>query len=573
MFYIRNKEIKFPNPYPKIDIRKQATAKTKGQYVIDGYELRSGIDFMPQIGMQEQLCSCEANLVFICGEATSGKTYGMFLKALQGVHLNGFTARLISVRLQDSKKGSSIFRDGVQVCGNFGKCSYNSSDYPTFVWSQWQSNLQLIHSNFNADNPSEWEQFQDYAKKNQASLIMIDEATEIKQFKMFAYWFSRNRDSSGYSPQMILSFNPSHEHWTTEMLKDAGFLREDYYLDKSKIGSIVYFYNKGNTPSEIIWGKTKEEVVRRANLTLRKEDKDAGLSVYDYVKSFTVLSATSADNREIVYATKGGSVANLHATGAEQRSVLGEAYFGELKKEEINVSRQMVHNLWENPINDDETMYATMDISSGATENDNAPMIIWRGLQMVNVEFFNGKPTEIAEWITTILSRYGIDVTHFAYDATGHGYWMQGLTNGIAVTANKRQIQEYDEFSNPIKTDDYFNCRSQLIGKTQVMFEKGEISCAIPKEKVIPRKHKGTSSFINALFDEINIFASSKRQRKIYYKSKDEFKSKFHFSPDIMDAVCLRAVFELDARPKKKPQTMVDDNIYYNLYTSYYNNY
>ena len=45
-------------------------------------------------------------------------------------------------------------------------------------------------------------------KKQQASYIAIDEATEIKQFKMFNYIFSRNRDSSGMTPCMALSFNP-----------------------------------------------------------------------------------------------------------------------------------------------------------------------------------------------------------------------------------------------------------------------------------------------------------------------------------------------------------------------------
>ena len=497
-------------------------------------------------------------------------TFAMYLNALQGVTHYGFAAKLISVRLQDSKKGGSMFRDGVTVCGNFANCEYNSADYPTFSWPQWNSSLQLIHSNFNVNNPAEWEQFQDYAKKVQASLIMVDEATEMKEFKMFAYWFSRNRDSSGMTPQMVLSFNPSHDHWTTQMLCDAGYIGADWYLRKDMIGKVRYWYNKGKSPAEIVWGDSREEVADAAGLIDRPDDLAAGISRLDYVKSFTVLTGTAASNRELVNATGGQSVANLHATGAEQRQIVGEGYFGEVETEEINVSREMINNLWLNPVSDDVNMYATMDISSGKADNDKSPMVIWRGLQIVGVELFSGEPNEIAGWIKTKLNAYGVDVTRFAYDATGHGYWMQGLTNGVAVTANKRAIQEVDEFGNAVTRDDYFNCRSQLLGRTEVMIKRGDIACSLSPDLRIPYAKGGATRTIrDILYDEINVFATTTRNKRIYYRSKDEYRAKFRHSPDLMDAICLRAVFELDARPKKAPLPTASPFVYNNLYSAF----
>ena len=497
-------------------------------------------------------------------------TFAMYLNALQGVTHYGFAAKLISVRLQDSKKGGSMFRDGVTVCGNFANCEYNSADYPTFSWPQWNSSLQLIHSNFNVNNPAEWEQFQDYAKKVQASLIMVDEATEMKEFKMFAYWFSRNRDSSGMIPQMVLSFNPSHDHWTTQMLCDAGYIGADWYLRKDMIGKVRYWYNKGKTPAEIVWGDSREEVADAAGLVDKPDDLQAGISRLDYVKSFTVLTGTAAGNRELVNATGGQSVANLHATGAEQRQIVGEGYFGPVETEEINVSREMINSLWENPISDDTNMYATMDISSGKANSDKSPMVIWRGLQIVGVELFSGEPNEMAGWIKTKLNAYGVDVTRFAYDATGHGYWMQGLTNGVAVTANKRAIQEVDEFGNAVTRDDYFNCRSQLLGRTEVMIKRGDIACSLSPDLRIPYAKGGATRTIrDILYDEINVFATTTRNKRIYYRSKDEYRAKFRHSPDLMDAICLRAVFELDARPKKAPLPTASPFVYNNLYSAF----
>ncbi len=566
-FRLLNNKITFPALYPKVE-RELATVKKKSKTVVGGFTLRHNVDFIPQVGLQEDVCASECNLIFMCGQGTAGKTFALYFKALGGCDKYGFTARIISFQQKDNEKGSSMLRDGITVCGNFAGCEQNVSKYPTFMWRQWNSNLQLIHCNFNGDNPDEFDDFMEYAKKQQASLITIDEATAIKKFDIFLFWFMRNRDSSGMIPQMILTFNPKHTHWTTAMLRDAGFLDEQgFYLRKDMIGKIRYFYNMGDTPDKIIWGRTKAEVVERAGLVLKPEDEAAGLTVYDYVKSFTVFTGTAADNRELVNATGGQSVANLHAVGGTQRKVVGEAYFGPIDNESINVNRQMIHNLWENPINDDANLYATMDISSGGAESDNAPMIIWRGLQMIAIEYFRGTPNEISPWIQSKLAQYGVPITNFAYDATGVGYFMQGLTNGVAITFNKSQIQEYDEYGNPVTRELYFKLRSQLYGKTEVLLKTSQISCAIPKDKLIPFK-KGQRRFIDALFDQMNAFITMDRQGKIYYRSKEEFKSKFKYSPDEIDAMILRAYFELDTRERKQPKPQVADDAYDALTTS-----
>ena len=98
----------------------------------------------------------------------------------------------------------------------------------------------------------------------------------------------------------------------------------------------------------------------------------------------------------------------------------------------------------------------------------------------------------------------------------------------------------------------------------------GEISCSLDKETIVKYGHKQLHRrFIDILFDEINVFVSTKKNHKIYYRNKDEYKSKFKSSPDLMDAICLRAVFEFDARPKKQPAPQVPDDAYNGLYRSY----
>lgn len=496
-------------------------------------------------------------------------TYSMFLKALNGVGKQGYTGRFISVRLQDSKKGSSIFRDAVEVMGNFGGCQYSSADYPTFNWPQWNNSVQLIHSNFNVENPSEWDDFKDYAKKNQASYIGIDEATEMKSFKMFSYWFSRNRDSSGMTPCMVMSFNFEHEHFTTTMLKDAGYIGDDWYFRPEMNGKTRYFYIKGDSEHDILWGDTPEEVAERANISITEKEKEAGITINQIVKSFTAFTGESADNLKLISATKGQNIGNLHNTGATQRAILKCGYAGPVDNEIVEVSRNMIHQLWENPWDGDENMYALMDVSGGDTESDDCPMAIMRGNQCIALKFFRGDPKELVDFIDRTLDEYKVPVEHFAFDATGIGYYLKAYTSGFPVTANRRPIQELDSNGNQVMVDNYFNLRSQLLGKMKVMFEKGEISMAIDKNMIIPYGKKGrTRKLLDVFFDEINVFISTTRNKKIYYRSKDEYKAKFHSSPNLMDTLCLFSVFRLDARPKKQPEPEVEDDAYYGLYNT-----
>lgn len=564
-FRILDKSLKFDVAlYPKVEREDPVVGVTKGFDKVGGFTLRDKVDFMPQKGLQERFCACDSNLIFLCGPSQMGKTYAMLQKAEGGLGLPGFTVRFINVRLQDGKKGGSIFRDAVEVLGNYAGCQYSSADYPTFYWSQWNNSFQIIHSNFNADNPAEYEQFKDYAKKNQASLIMIDEATEMRTFKMFKYWFSRNRDSSGMTPQMVLSFNYVYGHFTNNMLKDAGYFTDDWYFRPEMNGVTRYFYIQGDTEDTIVWGNTPEEVAKAVGISISEKERKAGVTLNQIVKSFTAFTGEAADNLKLLSATGGQNIGNLHNVGGKESAILLKGYAGPIENEENNISRQMITRLWENPKDEDDNMYATFDVGGG--KGDSAPLIIWRGLQMIAIEYFTGEQQELAGWIKSNLNRYGVPVEHFAYDGTGFGYWLQGLTNGISVTANKRPLQEYDEHGNPVTKDEFFNCRSQLLGKLEVALKRGDISCVIDRNKQVKFGTKNeTRRFIDVLYDGVNLFIITKKNGKTYYNSKEEFKVRFKYSPGELDAMSLRMVFELDTRERKQPSKRVPDNAYFNL--------
>jgi hypothetical protein len=335
-------------------------------------------------------------------------------------------------------------------------------------------------------------------------------------------------------------------------------------------GVTRYFYIAGNDENSIIWGETPEEVAEAANISISEAEKAAGITINEIVKSFTAFTGEAADNLKLLAATKGQNIGNLHAVGKDQRAVLKGGYFGPVDNEELNVTRQMIHNMWLNPESEDEELYATLDVSGGGDEADDCPMFIWKGMTIIAIKTFRGDPKQLVDWIDTILSEYNIPVQNFAFDATGIGFYLKAYSNGVPVTENRRAIQELDEAGNPVIMEQYFNLRSQLLGKTKVMFEKGEISCIVDKNTVLPYGRKGrTRKLVDILFDEMNVFITINRGGKIYYRSKNEYKDKFKASPNLMDAIMLRAIFELNGKPKKTKEPDIPDDAYDAIYQDF----
>lgn len=555
----------WPAPYPRVE-RKLPTAKDKGWTKVGGFLLRDKVDFIPQPGLQENVCACEANVIHMCGAATMGKTFtGIELWGYR-VDKKGASGAMISTRLQDSKKGSSIFRDNELVWGQYAGCQYNTSDYPTFAWSQWFSAWRLIHSNFNTDNPAEWSQFVEYAKKNQNGYQYFDEANDLQE-KQYHYWNSRNRDDSGVPPQSVYSYNPpGKDHYFTRNLINGGYVGADLWFKPEMNGVVRYYYAPNDNIDDFIWGDTPEEVAKAAGIVLTEKDRAAGLAETDMIRSFAAFTGEASDNRMLVASTGGKSVANLLYSG--QGAVLKGGYFGDIETEEINVNRQMIHDLWQNPVNADENVYATLDVSGGNTDSDDCPMCIFKGNSLIAIRTFRGDPKQLVDWIDRNLKQYGVPVEHFAFDATGIGNYLRAYTNGVPLTANRRPIQELDERGNAVNLDSFFNLRSQLLSRLEVMLQKGELNFAIPEDMIIQYGKKGERRRIkDILFDEMDVFRFDMRNGKRYARSKDEYKAKFKSSPDLMDTIMLFMYFFLDAKPKKQPKPIITNDAYDELYS------
>ena len=416
MIRLKNQGTPMPEKYPRVE-RKLPTVKEEGWVEVEGSKLRPHIDFIPQTGFQEVLSTCDADVIFTGGSASAGKTWIILMEAMRGLGRDGYSAILLKKELVEAKAGGGILSDAKKLYLDIPGCLYTSSDSPTFEFPTWKSTIQLTHLNLQGQGQER--EAQEKAKNKQASYIAIDELTNFT-FKIWKYWFSRNRDDSGMKPKMICTLNANGWHWSRRILD--WYIGDDNYLIPERIGVKRYFVVEGENVEDIIWGNTVQEVIEKAKISVTKEMMAAGVTPEHLVKSFTFIPGNLMDNRILTHSTGGGNVANLYQLGEAERMKLMYGYWGEMEEGEAQVTRSQIRDLFSNPWNGDETKRMSIDIGDGG---DASRCWIFKGNQLINIETtYTSDAPEKVEWIKSLQQKYGVLVSNICVDATGGGNYI-----------------------------------------------------------------------------------------------------------------------------------------------------
>lgn len=536
-----------PPTYPRVT-RQLPTIDNPGWTKVDNFVLRPHVDFIPQPGFQELISVCDADVVFSGGSASAGKTVAIILEAMRGLGRDGYSGILLKKELVEAKAGGGILADAKRIYSDMSGCSYTSSDSPTFEFPQWNSTIQLTH--LNLQGAGQEREAQEKAKNKQASYIAIDELTNFT-FKIWKYWFSRNRDDSGMRPKMICTLNSNGWHWSRRMLD--WYIGDDNYLILDRIGVKRYFVIEGEDVDDIIWGDSKEDVIRKAKITVTKEMVAAGLTPEHLVKSFTFIPGNLMDNRILTYSTKGGNVANLYQLGEAERMKLMYGYWGEMEEGEAQVTKSQVRNLFSNPWNGDPTMRMSVDIGDGS---DASRAWVFKGNQLINIETsYTDDAPEKVNWIKSLQRKYSIPVENICVDATGGGNYINDYLKGVVgLVMNTLPIKEVDELGNAIRFEQYVCLRDQLMGKLCAMIASQGFSINIDPNTIFVHGKRGSkkNTLLDILIDQSTCLKRfQKSNGKYYFVSKLEFKKSRGESPDDLDCFLMMCVFFLDASLKK----------------------
>ena len=547
MLRLVNEDINMPAIYPKVD-RMLPTVDQEGWTKVDGFTLRRHIDYIPQVGFQEIIATCEADVVFTGGSASAGKTVSILLEAMRGLGRDGYSAILLKKELVEAKAGGGMLTDAKRLYSEIPGCTYTSSDSPTFDFPAWKSSIQLTH--LNLQGAGQEREAQEKAKNKQASYIAIDELTNFN-FKVWKYWFSRNRDDSGMRPKMICTLNSNGWHWTRRMLD--WYIGDDNYLIPERIGVKRYFVIEGEEVEDIIWGNSKEDVIRNAHITVTKEMEEAGVTPDHLVKSFTFIPGNLMDNRILTHSTRGGNVANLYQLGEAERMKLMYGYWGEMEEGEAQITKSQIRDLFSNPWNGDNIKRMSIDIGDGS---DASRAWVFKGNQLINIETnYTDDAPEKVQWIRSLQNKYNIPVENICVDATGGGNYINDYLKGVVgLVMNTIPIREVDDLGNVIKFEQYVCLRDQLMGKLCAMIASQGVSIAIDQNTTFAHGKKGTrrDTLLDILVDQSSCAKRlQKANGKYFFVSKLEYKKSRGESPDDWDCFLMFMVFFLDATLKK----------------------
>jgi hypothetical protein len=564
MIRVKKNAAEKPPLYPKVE-RKLPTVKEKGWVKVDGAVLRDHVDYIPQVGFQETLCSCNADVIFTGGSASAGKTFIILMLAMRGLGNNGYSAVLLKKELVEAKAAGGMLADAKRLYQDMPGCVYTSSDSPTFDFPMWQSAIQLTH--LNLQNESQEREAQEKAKNKQASYIAIDELTNFT-FKIWKYWFSRNRDNSGMRPKMICTLNANGWHWSRRMLD--WYIGDDHFVIPERIGVKRYFSINGESVEDITWGDSPEEVVRLAGITVTPEMVESGVTPEHLVKSFTFIPGNLMDNRILTHNTQGGNVANLYQLGEAERMKLMYGYWGESEEGTAMVTKRQVRDLFTNPWDGDNTMRLSIDVGDGG---DASRCWVWKGNQVINIETtYTSDAQQKAAWVRSMQNKYGVSVENIAVDATGGGNYLDDYVRGVrGLVMNTRPVKEYDAAGNEVKFEEYVLLRDQLMGKLCAMIVSQGVSIAIdPSTQFEHGKAGSRTSSIHDII-ESQITSCMKRMQKpngkYYFVSKQEYKSSHGESPDDLDCFHMGMIFYLDMRARKQEAKKYTTADFAGLYT------
>lgn len=569
MFRLKNSNTPFPQTLPRAT-RHIGSVHQKMWVDVDGTRLRKGTDFITQEGLQEYIIQREdVDILLLGSQPATGKTFGLLTAALDGLDkkTEGMAHGVLFVKKQliSTKDNAGSITQDAKVLYNFGGCIYTSSENPTFTFPDWNTVITFTHANF-PDTPAGVRAMQEKFKNFQCARIFIDEATE-HNYQTFLYLQSRNRDTSGVIPRMVLTFNVNSWHWTRQLIdwwlmKDPETGRR--IADPAKIGRVRYAYFKGDTPHEIVWGDTRRGVIEKGNITVPDNLIKVGIKAEDMVRSVAFRPALMTENMEMLTATQGKQATNVFNLGSTEARKL---WLMDWDAEEIstsNINNDLITDIFANPIDAEGEMYATMDVSMGG---DNCLMIIWREHTIIAIQHLDGsRPEVLPAQIKYYLAQYGITEDHLAFDGTGVGEYLRGFVNGRPLVMNTRALPEYDERGNIAITEQYYNLRSQLLAKTQYLIETRKMACSVSEREIYPHgRNKAGKYLIDILKEEADVFRSSVKNGKTYYRLKKEFKEQYGYSPDFMDTISYRAVFDIDSPTRKQAKRQFTAADYYGI--------
>jgi hypothetical protein len=489
----------------------------------------------PQEGFQWEFLKTSADIAIGGGGAGVGKTYAEIIE---------------SIRHRENKNFSCVFfrRTFPQIAAPGGLMDESKTIYPivgakkiNYAW-HFPSGAKVVFSHLQyEDDVFNWQ-------GSQIPLIIFDELTHFSK-RQFFYMLSRNRSTCGVRPYIRATCNPDADSFVRDLID--WWIDEDGYVIPERSGVIRYMTVLND---EIIWGKTKKEVLGKAPHLLQMSENPE-----DLIKSFTFIEGDIQENR-ILLKENPEYLGNLMALSEEDQLRLLKRNWNIKIDKTVIINFIKFKDLFSNEHIKGGEKYITADIAT--TGSDILSIWVWdgkRAIDLVLVQKNNG--AQALEFLKQLKNRYAVPASNICFDADGVGGGLTGFIDGAIEFHGGGRVFSMENFKN-LRAQCYFNFAYSINQTNRKKDSDNYYISPEIKDRVYPFNkpsiYKG-KKIEWILYHQLKAIKQNKpdAEGKLSIIPKEEMKVILQgISPDLLDGLMMRERFVLsNINPEIKLQS------------------
>lgn len=477
----------------------------------------------PQPGFQEMFLASPADVVIGGGAAGAGKSYALLMEPLRHVGNPKFNAVIFRRTIPQIKNPGGLWDTSTEFYSKL-KDPNGKSPTPTQNPPKWKfpsgASLLFSHLEYEKDKLS-WD-------GAQVCFLGFDELIHFTPGQ-FWYMLSRNRSSCGVHSYLRATTNPQTSGWVKRLI--AWWIYPDDHENQNlrgmpipeRIGVIRYL---ARWNENCYWGDSRDSAISELPPDGREKYRP------ELVKSVTFIPGTLDDNTALTEKDPGYE-GNLLAQDKKQGTRLRRGCWYDAEGENELFTYENIQDSYTNTFVPGGKMYMSCDIAMEGS--DCFRVGIWDGLRLEAVySWAKSDGKMILDEMRKLAEKYKVPGQNIVFDANGSGNFLTGFF---------KSSFDFRSQSTPLEDQglkvDYANLRVQCLFKLSKLLAK--IYLNIP--------HQTEREMISEELDA-HKKTGQNPSGKLTATTKDEIKALIKRSPDYVDVLLMRMVFEIS--PVKK---------------------
>lgn len=493
-----------------------------------------------QAGGQENILSSDAQIIIGGGCRGGGKSWVLLSRVLYDIYNPNFRSVILRAETDDL---TDLIDVSHEIYRDFGEYNRSKDDmtwnYKNGGWTKFSFHAGV------------YEKFKQRFQGKQFAYIGVDEVTHM-EYKKFKYLITCNRNAFGLKSQFIGTCNPDPDSWVARFID--WWIGEDGLPIKERDGKIRYCFMDGDTPDTIYWGDSREEVYAQCRSLVDKHWKPEferyGTPQELFIKSVTFVEAKLADNVALM-SSDPTYLGNLVNQTEEQRArdLDGNWKYKQAGDDMINL--EQMEAFYANPMQiGDNQLRATCDVAGDG--GDNLVLVKWIGNHIDDIFVCRIGLIDAVMTVRAKLQYWQVREENFAYDLPGSGQTFKNAFPRSVPFVPKGAVDPNMKFI-------YGDIKSQCAYDFAIGIIKGEYSI---NPYLLKQRFSG-NGYENVPLDQIlNLERKAIRQdtdqsdRTWQIIKKKEMKRYTKHSPDFIEAMLMRRIFDIKGKKHTKPRMM-----------------